>query len=84
MPTVSTEIRFFRLYSKVFDADKNFRSCGRDTCIELIQLCNTIAPGRNFGNVETGMVVPEPVHWLYEKLLKNLRGEPLEPFVDKC
>jgi len=59
---------FFWLCDEIFDANRNFRSCGRELCISLIRVCNEILPEKDYGNVDSGFVNRENVFELYNKL----------------
>ena len=68
---------FLELFGKVFDEDGNVKPCGRDTCVKLIKLCESIAPsfdGRHYGETD-----PDSLRRGYMNVqnIKTLRDEIL-------
>lgn len=56
---------FISVYNEVFDTNGEARACGREKCIKLIELAESIKENIDFGNKETGMMnIPN---------IKNLR-----------
>jgi hypothetical protein len=43
-------------YNEIFDEKGRVKLCGREKCIEFIELLSSNYPGINFGNKETGMM----------------------------
>lgn len=48
-------------YNKVFDANGNVKACGRDECINLINMCKAQDQLTDFGNPLTGMMNVENI-----------------------
>ena len=48
-------------YDKVFDTNGHIKFCGRDTCVELIKLCEKKFPGVDFGNKGNGFLNVENI-----------------------
>lgn len=59
---------FKSVYDKVFDQDGNIKSCGRETTIQLISICNQIDSNMDFGDLETGFMETENIQSLYKRL----------------
>lgn len=53
-------------YNKVFDAQGNVRACGREACIALIELCEQLQPGNDFGDKRTGEMKVSDIRFIYE------------------
>ena len=56
-----TKQEFCNHYYKVFTEDGKVKPCGRNMCIQLIEICNEISapPGREplfYGDARTGMI----------------------------
>lgn len=43
-------------YNKVFDENGNVKACGREECMNLINMCKVEDPLTDFGNPLTGMM----------------------------
>ena len=65
------ETEFFKLYSQVFNENKEMKACGRDTCFALIVVADEVEPGVSHGNTKHNRVYPEKMHSLYKKLIKK-------------
>ena len=53
---------FLSCYNEVFNKDGNIKVCGRDKCIELIQLSEKICPETGkFGSKKTGYLNVEEI-----------------------
>ena len=59
---------FFDRYNNVFDTNGNVKLCGRDACIDLIDVCNKIIPNGNYGDNLTGMMNTSNILSLYRFL----------------
>lgn len=60
--------KFMELYNKVFNPDGSVKLCGRDACMDLIIICNSIDSGVNYGNVATGVMNIKAIQSLKVKL----------------
>lgn len=45
---------FLRQYENVFTSDNKIMACGRNNCVQLINLANILEPGVGHGNIATG------------------------------
>ena len=61
-------MRFKELYSEVFDANDNVKSCGRAKTKELIEEAESIKSGVDFGNPATGFMNVDNIKKLYKEL----------------
>lgn len=53
-------------YNKVFDSNGRIKPCGREECIKLITLCQSLDPsGTFYGSKETGAMHIENIKKLY-------------------
>lgn len=54
-------------YNKVFDENGQVKACGRNECINLINMCKVEDPSLDFGNPFTGMMNVENIRKFREK-----------------
>ena len=57
---------FKKQYHVVFDDEGNIKACGRENCKKLIHLAKSFST--EFGNEDTGMMNPNAIKDLYQKL----------------
>jgi len=58
---------FINQYNKVFDEQGKVKACGREACIDLINMCKVEEPLTDFGNPLTGMMNVENIQKFREK-----------------
>lgn len=58
---------FINQYNKVFDENGNTKACGREACMDLINMCKVEEPFTDFGNPMTGMMNIENIQKFREK-----------------
>lgn len=61
-------IIFNFIYNKVFNTNGTMKVCGRDLCMKLISVANTIDNSTNYGNLTTGMINIDNINILHNKL----------------
>ena len=59
---------FINQYHKVFDENGNVKACGREACIDLINMCKVEEPLTDFGNPMTGMMNVENIQKFGKKV----------------
>lgn len=47
---------FLDAYAEVFDECGNIKACGREKCIELIEICYEIDPYNYYGDINSGFL----------------------------
>ena len=60
---------FLQQYNKVFDANGQVKACGRQECMNLINMCKMEEPYEDFGNPLTGMMNVENIKKFREKVI---------------
>lgn len=55
------EERFSIVYNEVFDDYGNVKACGREKCIELIEICSEINPYNYYGDSKQGFLNEENI-----------------------
>ena len=58
---------FINQYNKVFDEQGNVKACGREACMDLINMCKVQEPSTDFGNPLTGMMNVENIQKFRKK-----------------
>lgn len=59
---------FVKQYNKVFDSEGNVRACGREACIDLINMCKVEDPLTDYGNPISGMMNIENIQKFGKKV----------------
>lgn len=59
---------FINQYNKVFDSEGNVRACGREACIDLINMCKVEDPLTDYGNPISGMMNVENIQKFGKKV----------------
>lgn len=49
------------VYSEVFDEQGNVKSCGREKCLELIEICSELDPFNYYGDCKQGFLNEENI-----------------------
>lgn len=49
------------VYSEVFDEQGNVKACGREKCIELIEICSELDPFNYYGDSKQGFLNEENI-----------------------
>ena len=63
--------RFLNAYNIVLDEKGNFKTCGREACMNLISVANELEPEISHGNIANGMVNSTLVTRLRDKIIKS-------------
>lgn len=56
------------MYSEVFDEHENVKACGREKCLELIEICSELDPFNYYGDIKQGFLNEENVIKLVTQL----------------
>lgn len=66
---MSCKEEFINTYNKVFNAEGNIKSCGREYCKQLIELAIQIGDkDKHYGEVRTGFMDTDNIKELYNSL----------------
>ena len=49
------------MYSEVFDEHENVKACGREKCLELIEICSELDPFNYYGDIKQGFLNEENI-----------------------